>query len=79
VPFGGIYRLVDFVLSNLVNAGYLRIVVLTQYKSHSLDRHITDHLADVDPARATTSPRSRRSSGSGRSGSPARPTPSTSR
>jgi glucose-1-phosphate adenylyltransferase len=41
VPFGGIYRLVDFVLSNLVNAGYLRIVVLTQYKSHSLDKHIT--------------------------------------
>ena len=41
VPFGGTYRLVDFVLSNLVNAGYLRIAVLTQYKSHSLDRHIT--------------------------------------
>lgn len=41
VPFGGQYRLVDFALSNLVNAGYLRIVVLTQYKSHSLDRHIT--------------------------------------
>ena len=41
VPFGGIYRLIDFVLSNLVNAGYLRIVVLTQYKSSSLDRHIT--------------------------------------
>ena len=41
VPFGGIYRLIDFVLSNLVNAGYLRVVVLTQYKSHSLDRHIT--------------------------------------
>jgi glucose-1-phosphate adenylyltransferase len=41
VPFGGNYRLVDFALSNLVNAGYLRIVVLTQYKSHSLDRHIT--------------------------------------
>jgi glucose-1-phosphate adenylyltransferase len=41
VPFGGHYRLVDFALSNLVNAGYLRIVVLTQYKSHSLDRHIT--------------------------------------
>jgi glucose-1-phosphate adenylyltransferase len=41
VPFGGIYRLVDFVLSNLVNAEILRIVVLTQYKSHSLDRHIS--------------------------------------
>jgi glucose-1-phosphate adenylyltransferase len=41
VPFGGLYRMVDFALSNLVNAGYLRIVVLTQYKSHSLDRHIT--------------------------------------
>jgi glucose-1-phosphate adenylyltransferase len=40
VPFGGDYRLVDFVLSNLVNAGFLRIVVLTQYKSHSLDRHL---------------------------------------
>src|SRR4051794_23843190 len=41
VPFGGQYRLVDFVLSNLVNAGYMRLCVLTQYKSHSLDRHIT--------------------------------------
>jgi len=40
VPFGGGYRLVDFVLSNLTNAGYFKIVVLTQYKSHSLDRHI---------------------------------------
>src|SRR6201991_4098839 len=41
VPFGGAYRLIDFVLSNLANAAYLRICVLTQYKSHSLDRHIT--------------------------------------
>jgi glucose-1-phosphate adenylyltransferase len=41
VPFAGLYRLVDFALSNLVNAGCLRICVLTQYKSHSLDRHIT--------------------------------------
>jgi glucose-1-phosphate adenylyltransferase len=40
VPFGGNYRLIDFALSNLVNANYRRIVVLTQYKSHSLDRHI---------------------------------------
>ncbi|HUA70074.1 MAG TPA: glucose-1-phosphate adenylyltransferase [Solirubrobacteraceae bacterium] len=41
VPFGGAYRLIDFALSNLVNAGYLRIAVLTQYKSHSLDRHLS--------------------------------------
>jgi glucose-1-phosphate adenylyltransferase len=41
VPFGGNYRLIDFALSNLVNAHYHQIVVLTQYKSHSLDRHIT--------------------------------------
>ncbi len=41
VPFGGLYRLIDFALSNLVNAGCRRICVLTQYKSHSLDRHIT--------------------------------------
>ena len=43
VPFGGAYRLIDFVLSNLVNAGYERICVLTQYKSHSLDRHISQN------------------------------------
>ncbi len=41
VPFGGNCRLIDFVLSNLANAGILRICVLTQYKSHSLDRHIS--------------------------------------
>ena len=41
VPFGGHYRLIDFALSNLVNANYRRIVVLTQYKSHSLDRHVS--------------------------------------
>lgn len=41
VPVAGNYRLIDFALSNLVNAGYLRIVTLTQYKSHSLDRHVT--------------------------------------
>ena len=41
VPFGGLYRLIDFALSNLVNAGCRRICVLTQYKSHSLDRHVT--------------------------------------
>ena len=41
VPFGGNYRLIDFVLSNMVNAGLHQICVLTQYKSHSLDRHIS--------------------------------------
>ena len=41
VPFGGAYRLIDFVLSNLVNGNMRKIAVLTQYKSHSLDKHIT--------------------------------------
>jgi glucose-1-phosphate adenylyltransferase len=41
VPFGGSYRLIDFALSNFANARYLKIVVLTQYKSHSLDRHVS--------------------------------------
>jgi glucose-1-phosphate adenylyltransferase len=41
VPFAGTYRLIDFALSNFANAGYLKIVVLTQYKSHSLDRHVS--------------------------------------
>ena len=41
VPFGGHYRLIDFPLSNLANGGYRRIVVLTQYKSHSLDVHLS--------------------------------------
>lgn len=40
VPFGGQYRLIDLVLSNLVNSGLRKVVVLTQYMSHSLDRHM---------------------------------------
>ena len=41
VPFGGQYRLVDFAISNLINSDLRKIVVLTQYKSHSLDRHMS--------------------------------------
>jgi len=40
VPFGGIYRIIDFALSNAVNSGLRKIYVLTQYKSASLQRHI---------------------------------------
>ncbi len=49
VPFGGGYRLIDFAISNLVNSGLRHIVVLTQYKSHSLDRHISQtwHLSPM--------------------------------
>ena len=41
VPFGGRYRIIDFVLSNFVNSGYYQIKVLTQYKASSLISHIT--------------------------------------
>ncbi|AMV17944.1 glucose-1-phosphate adenylyltransferase [Planctomyces sp. SH-PL14] len=40
VPFGGVYRIIDFTLSNAVNSGLRRILVLTQYKAASLDRHL---------------------------------------
>ena len=40
VPFGGLYRIIDFTLSNCINSGLRRVLVLTQYKSRSLDRHI---------------------------------------
>jgi len=45
VPFGGRYRIVDFVLSNMVNSGFLRIKVLTQFKSNSLNNHISRYWA----------------------------------
>ena len=40
VPFGGLYRIADFVLSNCLNSGMRKILLLTQYKAQSLDRHI---------------------------------------
>lgn len=40
VPFGGLYRIIDFVLSNCLNSGMRRMLLLTQYKAQSLDRHI---------------------------------------
>ena len=42
VPFGGNYRIIDFVLSNFVNSGFLKIFVLTQFKSHSLMQHLRE-------------------------------------
>ena len=78
VPFGGLYRVVDFTLSNLVNAGWRRICVLTQYKSHSLDRHLSTawRLNTVLGDYVTPVPAQQRV---GRTGRPARPTRSTSR
>lgn len=40
VPFGGAYRIIDFTLSNCINSGLRKVLVLTQYKAASLDRHI---------------------------------------
>src|ERR1700720_3691986 len=40
VPFGGLYRIIDFTLSNCINSDLRRIIVLTQYKAQSLDRHL---------------------------------------
>lgn len=63
VPFGGRYRIVDFVLNNLINSGFYKIKVLTQYKSDSLNKHITrgwplspiiDHFIDLVPAQMRT-------------------------
>ncbi len=49
VPFGGRYRIIDFVLNNFINSGFYKIKVLTQYKSDSLNKHISRgwHLSPV--------------------------------
>ena len=63
VPFGGRYRIIDFVLNNFINSGFYKIKVLTQYKSDSLNKHITrgwplsplvDHYVDLVPAQMRT-------------------------
>jgi len=63
VPFGGRYRIIDFVINNFVNSGFYKIKVLTQYKSDSLNKHITrgwplspivDHYVDLVPAQMRT-------------------------
>ncbi len=65
VPFGGRYRIVDFVLSNLANSGILKVKVLTQYKSDSLNVHISrgwrlspflGHYVEAVPAQMRTGP-----------------------
>ena len=65
VPFGGRYRIVDFVLSNFANSGVLRMKVLTQYKSDSLNTHIMrawrlapilNQYVDLVPAQMRTGP-----------------------
>lgn len=66
VPFGGRYRIIDIVLSNFVNSGYYQIKVLTQYKSDSLNRHLSrgwqlagelGHYIDVVPPQQRVGPR----------------------
>ncbi|MCI0528211.1 MAG: glucose-1-phosphate adenylyltransferase, partial [Nitrospira sp.] len=49
VPFGGIYRIIDFTLSNCLHSGLRRILVLTQYKSHSLQKHLRDGWSIFNP------------------------------
>ncbi|HXC62398.1 MAG TPA: glucose-1-phosphate adenylyltransferase [Nitrospiria bacterium] len=49
VPFGGIYRIIDFALSNCLHSGLRQILVLTQYKSHSLQKHLRDGWSIFNP------------------------------
>ena len=49
VPFGGKYRIIDFTLANCLHSGLRRILVLTQYKSHSLQKHLRDGWSIFNP------------------------------
>ncbi|MDB5385000.1 MAG: glgC [Planctomycetaceae bacterium] len=49
VPFGGKYRIIDFTLSNCLHSGLRRVLVLTQYKSHSLQKHLRDGWSIFNP------------------------------
>ncbi len=49
VPFGGKYRIIDFTLTNCLHSGLRQILVLTQYKSHSLHKHIRDGWSIFNP------------------------------
>ena len=49
VPFGGKYRIIDFTLSNCLHSGIRRVLVLTQYKSHSLQKHLRDAWSVFNP------------------------------
>ncbi|MEW6648016.1 MAG: glucose-1-phosphate adenylyltransferase [Pseudomonadota bacterium] len=49
VPFGGKYRIIDFVLANCLHSGLRRVLVLTQYKSHSLQKHLRDGWSIFNP------------------------------
>ncbi len=49
VPFGGIYRIIDFTLSNCLHSGLRQIMILTQYKSHSLNKHLRDGWSIFNP------------------------------
>ncbi|MDG2898385.1 sugar phosphate nucleotidyltransferase, partial [Vibrio parahaemolyticus] len=49
VPFGGKYRIIDFTLTNCLHSGLRKILVLTQYKSHSLQKHLRDGWSIFNP------------------------------
>ena len=76
VPFGGIFRIIDFTLSNCINSGLRRIYVLTQYKSYSLSNHLKTGWNCSARAWTSSSTRSRPRCSSGAAGTRGRPTPS---